>query len=77
MDIAKPFNLNTWIEDNRNLLKPPVANKNLYVSSKDYIVMIVAGPNARKDYHFHFLSRPEVHHQIAYRVYNNAPSSPS
>ena len=52
MDIAKPFNLNKWIEDNRDLLKPPVANKNLYVASKDYIVMIVAGPNARKDYHF-------------------------
>ena len=52
MAIAKPFNLNKWIEDNRDLLKPPVANKNLYVVSEDYIVMIVAGPNARKDYHF-------------------------
>ena len=52
MDIAKPFNLNKWIEDNRDLLKPPVANKNLYVVSGDYIVMIVAGPNARKDYHY-------------------------
>jgi 3-hydroxyanthranilate 3,4-dioxygenase len=52
MAIAKPFNLNKWIEENRDLLKPPVANKNLYVASKDYIVMIVAGPNARKDYHF-------------------------
>ncbi len=52
MTIQKPFNLNKWIEDNRDLLKPPVANKNLYVKSKDYIVMIVAGPNARKDYHY-------------------------
>ena len=52
MAIAKPFNLNKWIEENRDLLKPPVANKNLYVASEDYIVMIVAGPNARKDYHF-------------------------
>ena len=52
MAIAKPFNLNKWIEDNRDFLKPPVANKNLYVVSEDYIVMIVAGPNARKDYHF-------------------------
>ena len=50
--IAKPFNLNLWIKENRHLLKPPVANKNLYVSSGDYIVMIVAGPNARKDYHY-------------------------
>ena len=52
MAIAKPFNLNQWIQDNRELLKPPVGNKNLYVDSGDYIVMIVAGPNARKDYHY-------------------------
>lgn len=52
MAIQQPFNLNQWIEDNRDLLKPPVSNKNLYVSSGDYIVMIVGGPNARKDYHY-------------------------
>ena len=52
MAISKPFNLNKWIEDNRDLLKPPVGNKNLYVDSGDYIVMIVGGPNARKDYHY-------------------------
>jgi len=52
MAIPKPFNLNQWINDNRHLLKPPVSNKNIYVNSEDYIVMIVAGPNARKDYHY-------------------------
>jgi 3-hydroxyanthranilate 3,4-dioxygenase len=52
MAIAKPFNLNKWIDENRHLLKPPVGNKNLYVDSGDYIVMVVAGPNARKDYHY-------------------------
>lgn len=52
MAIRKPFNLDQWIEENRELLKPPVGNKNLYVESGDYIVMIVAGPNARKDYHY-------------------------
>ena len=52
MAIAKPFNLIKWIEDNRHLLKPPVGNKNLYTQSGDYIVMVVAGPNARKDYHY-------------------------
>lgn len=52
MAIPKPFNLTKWIEENRHLLKPPVGNKNIYVDSEDYIVMVVAGPNARKDYHY-------------------------
>ncbi|WP_343488241.1 3-hydroxyanthranilate 3,4-dioxygenase [Allomuricauda sp. d1] len=52
MPIRKPFNLNTWVEENRDTLKPPVGNKNLYKDAGDYIVMVVAGPNARKDYHY-------------------------
>lgn len=51
-DIRAPFNLQQWIEENRDLLKPPVGNKNLYKEAGDYIVMIVGGPNARKDYHY-------------------------
>ncbi len=52
MAIQEPFNLNKWVDENRELLKPPVGNKNLYKEAGDYIVMIVGGPNARKDYHY-------------------------
>ena len=50
--IKRPFNIQAWIRENQHLLQPPVGNKNLYVESGDYIVMMVGGPNARKDYHF-------------------------
>jgi 3-hydroxyanthranilate 3,4-dioxygenase len=57
-----PFNLQKWIDDNRDLLKPPVSNKNLYVEAGDFIVMIVGGPNARKDYHYN--ESEELFYQI-------------
>jgi 3-hydroxyanthranilate 3,4-dioxygenase len=57
-----PFNLQKWIDENRDLLKPPVSNKNLYVQAGDFIVMIVGGPNARKDYHFN--ESEELFYQI-------------
>src|SRR5690606_2171995 len=52
MPIRRPFNITKWIDEHRHELKPPVGNRNLYQDAGDYIVMVVAGPNARKDFHY-------------------------
>ena len=50
--VMRPFNLMQWIEEHRHLLKPPVGNQQVYKTAGDFIVMVVGGPNSRKDFHF-------------------------
>ncbi|CAN5127680.1 3-hydroxyanthranilate 3,4-dioxygenase [soil metagenome] len=50
MPQLKPFNFREWIDRHRDALKPPVCNKQVFREA-ELIVMVVGGPNSRKDYH--------------------------
>lgn len=52
MAIRKAFNFKEWIDEHRHLLKPPVMNQVVYKGNQDFIVMVVGGPNSRKDFHY-------------------------
>lgn len=59
--LVSPLNFKAWIDENRHLLKPPVGNKCVW-DDGDYIVMVVGGPNGRKDYHYN--ETPEFFYQV-------------
>lgn len=44
------LNLKQWVDEHRDLLKPPVGNKMVWKDS-EFLVMVVGGPNQRKDFH--------------------------
>jgi len=50
MATLQAFNFNRWIDENRHLLKPPVGNTRVFADG-DFIIMVVGGPNSRKDFH--------------------------
>jgi 3-hydroxyanthranilate 3,4-dioxygenase len=50
MASLQPLNLERWIAEHRADLKPPVANKRIFRDS-EFIIMVVGGPNSRRDYH--------------------------
>ena len=49
--MQQPFNFQRWIANNRQYLRPPVANRHLFDAETDMVVMIIGGPNSRTDYH--------------------------
>ncbi len=48
--LPNPINFMQWIEDHRELLKPPVGNQVVWQDT-EFMIMVVGGPNTRKDYH--------------------------
>ncbi|MCS6935039.1 MAG: 3-hydroxyanthranilate 3,4-dioxygenase [Chitinophagales bacterium] len=52
MAIARPINFKQWIEEHRHLLRPPVMNQVVYRDNDGFIIMVVGGPNRRKDFHY-------------------------
>ena len=48
--LMPPINLKRWVDEHRDLLKPPVGNKMVWQDS-EFMVMVVGGPNQRKDFH--------------------------
>jgi 3-hydroxyanthranilate 3,4-dioxygenase len=50
MASLQPLNLERWIAEHRADLKPPVGNKRIFRDS-EFIIMVVGGPNSRRDYH--------------------------
>jgi len=50
MEPLQAFSFHGWIDEHRHLLRPPVGNKRVFPDG-DFIIMVVGGPNERKDYH--------------------------
>jgi len=46
----KAFNFQKWVEDNRDKLKPPVGNAQVWEDG-EMMVTVVGGPNQRRDFH--------------------------
>jgi len=61
METLKALDLRRWIDEHRELLKPPVGNKLIYHDT-EFIIMVVGGPNSRRD--FHVDPAEEFFHQL-------------
>ncbi len=48
--LMQAFNFQQWIDEHRELLKPPVGNAQIWEDG-DLMVTVVGGPNERTDYH--------------------------
>ena len=51
MDFLSTYHLKRWVTENENYFNPPFRTNKLLVHHKDFLVMILRGPNTRLDFH--------------------------
>ena len=51
MDFLSTYHLKRWVEENKGYFNPPFRTNRLVVHHKDFLVMILRGPNTRLDFH--------------------------
>jgi 3-hydroxyanthranilate 3,4-dioxygenase len=61
MKMPSPIHLQKWIDTYKDELLPPIGNKVVWTDA-EFVVMVVGGPNSRKD--FHVDPGPEFFYQL-------------
>ena len=65
MDLLSTYHLKRWVEENKHLLSPPYKTNRMIVHQKDFMVMILHGPNTRLDFHI------EPGDEFFYQIYGD------
>ena len=51
MDLLSTYHLKRWVDENHSYFNPPFRTNRLLIHHKDFLVMILRGPNTRLDFH--------------------------
>lgn len=51
MELLSTYHLRKWVKENESLFNPPFRTNKLLVHHKDFLVMMLRGPNTRLDFH--------------------------
>ncbi|NIO11313.1 MAG: hypothetical protein GTO40_26185, partial [Deltaproteobacteria bacterium] len=51
LHLLSTYHLKRWVEENAKLFNPPFKTNRVLAHYKDFIVMILRGPNTRLDFH--------------------------
>jgi 3-hydroxyanthranilate 3,4-dioxygenase len=51
MDFLSTVHLKRWVKENASYFNPPFRTNKLLVAHKDFLVMVLRGPNTRLDFH--------------------------